>query len=97
MKPVVKPCSECGKELVWGLAPWPLETVARHPELCEWRAFVLCRTGPGAVEVVDVRDLAEPPEQAYPQHRCPVWRDKQAENAREHARTRAVIDRMVGW
>lgn len=95
MKPTVKPCGECGKELVWGLTRWPLETTPRHPDTCDGRAYVLRRIGPDAVEVIDIRDLTDPPCEAYPQHTCRVWRDKQAEKARERARARAVIDRMA--
>lgn len=95
MKPSVKPCDQCGKELVWGLARWPLETTPRHPDLCEGHAYVLRRVGPGAFEVIDIRGLTPPPPQVYPQHVCRVWRDRRAEQVKENARTGAVIDRMA--
>lgn len=87
-------CPDCGKELVWGLSRWPIETAPRHPELCESRAFVFEHRA-GRYRVVDVRDLPEPPDEVYPQHVCRVWAQRRAEASHDAARAARVLDRVT--
>jgi len=89
----VKPCDSCGKQLLWNAAPWPIETVPRHPSLCESRAYVF-RTEAGIAQAVDVRDLLDPPEDVYPQHVCRVWREERDKANEEASRAKAVLARM---
>jgi len=80
---------------VWNLAPWPLESTPRHPELCEARAYAIVREGPG-YRVADVRELnGTAPDEVYPQHVCPVWRIEQGRANEDARRAQGVLDRMT--
>jgi hypothetical protein len=90
----LKPCEHCGKELLWGAARWPIETAPRPLASYPARAFAF-RPGPNGYVAVDVRDLHDPPELVYPQHKCPVWQEMRERDASRDRRLNAVMTRLT--
>lgn len=91
----MKPCDSCGKQLLWNVARWPIETEPRHPTLCDGRAYIFRGESGGSYRAVDVRDLAYVPDEVYPQHICRVWREQQDRANEEASRAKAVLGRML--
>ena len=90
-----KPCNSCGKDLVWGLADWPIEREPKPYGSQMLRAYVFIRTGPRAARAVDVRDVADPPDLVYPQHHCREWEEQRKQLQQEARRAEQILDRLL--